>query len=121
MTPIWHNGTAGEIKLLDTVITEVMAGTDPRMPRPCPTCRSDWPSLHMFFRMHEPSGIGGLWVWCSNCGIHEHERVRVPQWWRNLEGIELKHLYAVPDYLETFADAIDAHWATLLTERKDPQ
>jgi hypothetical protein len=109
----WRDANEHEFKSLNSVLEGVMTGTDLQIPRSCPACLSNWPSLHMYFHV-QPNGRGGVWMWCSNCGIYIHGSLRPPVWWRNLENVELKYLTAMPAYLETFAEQIDQHWTKLV-------
>ena len=67
--------------------------------RPIAKC-CDNPEFHVFGYVHSHNR-GSLWAWCSICRRFIHlDGVRFPDDFKNADGIQLKHLCAVPAYLE---------------------
>lgn len=67
--------------------------------RPVAKCCSN-PDFHVYGYVHSPNR-GSLWAWCSNCKRFVHlDGIRFPNDFKNADGIELKHLCAIPEYLE---------------------
>ena len=74
------------------------------------------PEFHVYGYVHS-NGRGGLWAWCSNCRKFTHlDGVKFPNDFSNADGIELKYLCAVPDYLESKKSIVDAHLKDYLSK-----
>ncbi len=75
-------------------------------PAVCPCCGRS--GIHLYLRAHSEKR-GGLWIWCSSCGIFEHSSIIPPSYWENDTIVEEANLSAVPDYLETRKEEIDQY------------
>lgn len=97
---MWHDRD----NRIDKVF-EAIFGKAERFPIECPVC--GLACAHIY--LHRHNGYhGGIWIWCNNCRAYSHLSGRVPVWWKNPPFIEPQKLMHDPDYLETFADAIDS-------------
>jgi hypothetical protein len=110
----WHDGDEDERAILNALLAEVMTGVNISASYFCPFHRSEQPRLHIYFHSRGPRRLGGVWVWCSTCGAFIHGTIHPPEWWENLEDLDLSHLTAEPEYLDLLAEKIDAHWVALL-------
>lgn len=75
----------------------------------CPTCQTDLRVYLFRSKSEAPDGLfrGGLWIWCGNCGRHEHSSVYVPAWWVDVPGIDVECLSDPPEYLESIWPTIE--------------
>lgn len=84
----------------------------PRIPLRCPICNTD--SAHIYMHRWE-NERGTIWAWCSNCKSCTHaSRLKLPDWWKNSDFIEVSELTSHPVYLEPKASMIDEHLRQLL-------
>ena len=75
-----------------------------KFPTKCPRCSKT--STHFYMHRHDEKH-GGIWIWCSSCKSFIHMDGTIPEWWKNCEAVDIKKLYAVPDYLDNMTDKID--------------
>lgn len=88
-----------------------------RSPMVCPVCEKR--EAHVYMHIHnDKTRMGGLWIWCSDCRSFLHGSVCVPGYWKNCPVIQPEKLTALPEYLETLKDNIDAHTNTIITDHK---
>ena len=70
----------------------------------CPVCgeKGGHLCIHRYDGRH-----GGIWIWCSKCCSCSHLSGIIPDWWKNLPGIEEDKLEADPQYLDERNNVID--------------
>lgn len=83
-------------------------------PTICPICGKREGHLY-FHRNKKGNKQGGMWVWCSACYHSMHALYRIPNWWKNLEKVNIGKLTSVPDYLEENKICID-EWVSKLIQ-----
>lgn len=72
------------------------------------------PEFHVYGYVHSQSR-GSMWAWCSNCKRFAHiDGVHFPEEFKNADGIELKYLSAVPNYLEENKQLANKHFEIYL-------
>ena len=59
---------------------------------------------------------GSIWVWCSQCKASCHERVQLPDWWKNATVIDDNLLGVHPDMLDENKQFVDAYLNLLLKD-----
>ena len=86
-------------------------------PKKCPICGKN--SVHLLmYRYSEMSTGGGSWTWCSSCRRYSHINVTIPKWWTNFDGLEVKQLFASPEYnIDDKREDID-RWVNKLISTK---
>lgn len=83
-----------------------------------PACCEN-PVVHVYGHKHR-ANRGSVWVWCSNCGAFAHvDGVDLSEWWENSNGIDFEKLTAVPVYLESKKNVVDAHYSEFQKRFKD--
>lgn len=88
------------------ILSNIEVKSKVRFPVICPVCGKR--EGHIFFnRDKKNSERGGMWVWCSVCHHSVHATFRIPEWWSNLELINIDKLTSYPDYLEENKACID--------------
>ena len=97
------------------LIMKLLEDSDERFPRKCPCCGKI--NAHLFFYRHREEKAGSAWVWCSKCKEYSHSRFFIPDWWRNMNSIEVEDLHACPDNLDEKQDEID-DWVNELLDEK---
>ena len=69
----------------------------------------DNPQAHIYLHKYE-DGDCAAWVWCSACGSFAHyDGVIGDIVWENCDGVDYEQLAAIPDYLESVKEMVDAH------------
>lgn len=113
----WRDAMNEEFIQLNELLEQIISGLVIEMPTACPACTSLRPSLHVYFNLR-PNKRGGVWIWCSNCGVYFHGSITPPEWWSNLERLDPHRLASQPQYLDTHAEEIDSHWNDLINRGK---
>ena len=85
-----------------------------RAPLKCPVCGKKDAHLYMY-RWKEKKN-GSIWVWCSQCKASCHERVQLPDWWKNATVIDDNLLGIHPDMLDENKQFVDAYLNLLLKD-----
>ena len=113
---MWYNGKkevatvwkdSDRILQIYTLINDETAS----FPAPCPDCGEN--AAHLYLHRHSENGRGGVWAWCSECHAFAHASDRIPEWWINCSGIEMKDLFSEPVRLDEMAHDID-EWVNFL-------
>lgn len=86
-------------------------------PFECPVCKKHSGHLYMYRWKQEKKG--SIWVWCSSCRASAHERVLLPDWWKNALVIDENLLGVHPDMLEDNKKFVD-EYVKLLLEGETP-
>ena len=78
----------------------------------CPNCGNG--ILHIYvhvFKNELGKGIdwikGSGWIWCDSCHCFDHFRGPVPEWWSDIEPLNISPLDIPPEHLSTFVKEID--------------
>lgn len=83
-----------------------------QIPIKCPICNTN--NAHIYMHRWE-NDRGTIWAWCSNCRSCTHgSRLKLPNWWRNADFIDVSELTSHPIFLEQKASMIDKHLKQLL-------
>lgn len=107
---MWNDGSDKIDEVFDNLVRI------PQFPTRCPVC--DKNEMHIYMQVHSyKNRRGGLWIWCSHCGIFSHSSLRVPEYWENCDCIEMEKLCAVPEYLDRIKDALDRHANAMIKKR----
>lgn len=78
----------------------------------CPICGKK--EGHVFFyRNIESEERGSMWTWCSACHHSAHALYKLPEWWKNLDKIDIEKLTSHPNYLDKYKNSID-EWVNKL-------
>lgn len=101
---------------LQEVLRQITTGNDKNIPQICPACNFAEKSLYVYFNTMGINKMGGVWVWCYNCGSYFHGSIKPPSWWKNLDLIEFNKLMHSPEYLNGFLNEIKMHWEELKNE-----
>lgn len=104
------DGTEIEQNQLNAVLERIISNQPIQIPMQCPICLCQPYSLRVYFHSRGSNRVGGVWVWCNNCGHYLHGTIKPPEWWFNLDSVKLEFLESAPDYLDTLVDKIDRHW-----------
>lgn len=86
-------------------------------PFQCPVCKKY--SGHIYMYRWKSEKNGSIWVWCSSCRASAHERVILPDWWKNALVIDDNLLGVHPDMLEDNKGLVD-EYVKLSLEGKIP-
>ena len=99
----WHD----ESNTLDRVAISTLSNKTPLIADCC-----DKPDVHL----HAHKGWGrhpdraSAWIWCSHCGLYAHlDGIPIHTDWKNNPNVDFSKVCAVPIYLETVKDKVDAH------------
>ena len=72
----------------------------------CPVCGKS--SLHIYTHIFQRDyKHAGGWIWCDNCHNYEHFRSPVPEWWSDIEALDISPLDIPPEHLSKFVQEID--------------
>lgn len=99
---MWQDNNDKIMEILDNIETKDKKS----FPAVCPICKKREGHLY-FHRNRKNDERGSMWVWCSACQHSAHTMFRVPEWWNDLDGIDIEKLTNYPDYLEENKVCID--------------
>ena len=106
---MWNDSNDKIMEIMDRI-----DGTDSSFPVCCPVCREK--GVHLCIHRYDEHH-GGIWIWCSKCHSYSHMSGIIPDWWKNMPGIEEVRLEAEPQYLDENNSAID-DWVNGLLKSK---
>lgn len=103
---MWNDANKDILDILSYVIEKCS------LPYQCPVCRKQ--SAHIYMYRWKQDKKGSIWTWCSNCKASAHERMDLPDWWRNSAVLDDNLLGVHPDMLDENRKFVDAYFNMLL-------
>lgn len=85
------------------------------LPLKCPVCGKYEAHVYMYRWKQEKKG--SIWTWCSACKVSAHERLLLPDWWKNSQTIDDNLLGVHPDMLEENKEFVDDYVNRLMNEK----
>ncbi len=72
----------------------------------CPNCKDGILHIYTHIFRKDFKHAGG-WIWCDKCHCYDHLRGPVPEWWADVEPLDIAPLDIPPEHLSTYAKEID--------------
>lgn len=97
------------------IVEVIEKNKEAQIPVRCPICNTN--NAHIYMHRWE-NNRGTIWAWCSNCKSCTHgSRLKLPNWWKNADFIDISELTSHPIFLELKVNRIDKHLILLMKNR----